>query len=271
VDVSQCKSDENQNTTDQNNSDEVSFPINPAERMVCKIVCKKICEHIEGKGKEAVCKLVTSVVCKHVGTDDSNGIEELQGNEEITKLVNDLLATYKSDDCNVNRASFTVQDISSLLSAAVPLEDSLELAALLLKGAEAELPSVSPLSTHSSATPADLSRQISSGLKPFSHSSNGVHIYSNIFAIICGSIESNATHDVYQIGGEIGGISSSSGSDEDTDGNGLKQMAKEKERLRIYSWGTVNTADDTHSDLNRLKELLFQEGNPNFYKPPSAT
>jgi hypothetical protein len=57
-------------------SDEVSFPINPAERMVCKIVCKKICEHIEGKGKEAVCRLVTSVVCEHVGADDSNGIEE---------------------------------------------------------------------------------------------------------------------------------------------------------------------------------------------------
>jgi hypothetical protein len=264
VNVSQFKSDENENTIDQNNSDEVSFPINPAERMVCKIVCKKICEHIEGKGKEAVCKLVTSVVCEHVGTDDNNGIEELQGNEEITKLVNDLLATYESDDYNTNRASFTVQDISSLLSAAVPLEDSLELASLLLKGAEAELPSVSPLSSLSSATPAELSRKISSGLKPFSLSTNGVHIYSNIFAIICGSIESNATHDVYQVGGEMGAISSSSGSDEDTDGNGSKQMAKEKERLRIYSWGTVDTTDDTHSDLNRLKQLLFQEGNSNF-------
>jgi hypothetical protein len=259
VDVSQCKSDENQNTTDQ-----VSFPINPAERMLCNIAFKKICEDIEGKGKEAVCKLVTSVVCEHVGTDDSTRIEELQGNEEITRLVNDLLATYESDDHNTNRASFKVQDISSLLSATVPLEDSLELASLLLKGSEAELPSVSPLSTLSSATPSELSRQISSGLKPFSLSANGVHIYSNIFAIICGSRESNATHDVYQIGGDIGGTSSSSGSDEDTDGNGSKQITKEKERLRIYSWGTVDTADDTYSDLNRLKDLLFQEGNPNF-------
>jgi hypothetical protein len=146
----------------------------------------------------------------------------LRGNEEITRLVNDLLATYESDDHNTNRASLTVQDISSLLSAAVPLEDSLELVSLLLKGAEAELPSVSPLSTLSSATPAELSRQISSGLKPISLSTNGVHIYSNIFAIICGSIESNATHDVYQVGGEIGSISSRSGSDENTDGNGLR-------------------------------------------------
>jgi hypothetical protein len=251
VNIPQCRSDEGatrQNIHDIDNSDDaLSFPINPAERMICKIVCQKVCDHIEGNGKEAVCKLVTSVVCEHVGTEEAARIAEKEGNEEITKLVNDLLATYESDDCNTSRTSFTVQDISSLLSAAVPLGD-FELASLLLKGAEAELPSVSPLSSLSGATAAELS-------KPFSLTANGVHIYSNIFAIICGSIESNIVHD----GGEIGSINS--GGIDGDGGNSLKVMAKEKERLRIYSWGTVDTTDDTHSDLTRLKQLLFEEGN----------
>jgi hypothetical protein len=147
-----------------------------------------------------------------------------------------------------SRTSFTVQDISSLLSTAVPLGDSLELASLVLKGVEAEFPSVSPLSSLSSAPAAELS-------KPFSLTANGVHIYSDLFAIICGSIESNIVHD----GGEIGSINI--GGIDGDDGNSLKQMAKEKERLRIYSWGTVDTTDETHSDLTRLKQLLFEEGN----------
>lgn len=286
VDISQCKANENQiatekNSDDINNTDKVSFPIKPAELMVCKIVSKKICDHIEGKGKQAACKLVSSLVCERIVSD---GIEDKQGNEEITELVNDLLATYESDDCNLsydtNHTSFTVQDISSLLSADVPLDDNLELGSLLLKGVDSikpGLPSISPsLSSLSSASAAALLKQTSKGPNPFSITASGVHIYSNIFAMICPSLEINENddiaHDICQILADVEGTTGASihsgGIDGNNDDDSLKQKEKYKERMvssRIYSWGTMNTADDKPSDLNRLKQLLFQEGKLNLH------
>ena len=123
----------------------VPVPV-PIEKLVCKIVSNKMCNHLTDDKERAVCHMATKIVCEHIISADST-------------------ASHSSTNLKDGNTSITA-DHNQVLDDVKPLRAERESRI----GAQ-NTPTLQPVS------------QVNPDMKPYRVDSRGLHRYGNVFAI----------------------------------------------------------------------------------------